>query len=96
MTATRAERVRDLFQQALDLPETERIDFLREECGEDSELLAELLSLLEAHRGAETFLGPAAMAGAMSELADEVHIRKIIFGRGRVGRLFFCVFVLAH
>ena len=47
-------RVKDIFAEALDEPSDNRLNFLRQTCGGDEELFAEVLSLLEA--GAETEL----------------------------------------
>jgi serine/threonine-protein kinase len=45
--STRWDRVQELFEAALDRPETERPDFVREAAGDD-EIAAEVLSLLDA------------------------------------------------
>jgi serine/threonine protein kinase len=52
-----ADREKELFEQALDLPSaTERTAFLKNACGQDAELLARLEALLRAHETAEGFL----------------------------------------
>ena len=51
----------DLFDAALDLPEQEREPFLQAECGEDAELLGEVLALL-LQRAPEGFLEPPTVA----------------------------------
>ncbi len=50
------ERIGALFQRALELPQDERAAFLREQCGDDESVRAEVASLVEAHAEAEGFL----------------------------------------
>jgi serine/threonine protein kinase len=50
------ERIGSLFQRALALPPDERAEFLREQCGDDESVRAEVVSLVEAHAAAEGFL----------------------------------------
>jgi serine/threonine protein kinase len=49
------DRVKELFQSALDRLPAERVRFLREACGEDRKLLREVESLLVAHQQAGNF-----------------------------------------
>jgi len=42
-------RIKELFGAALELDPTERTSFLRDACGEDENLKAEIESLLAAH-----------------------------------------------
>ena len=42
------DRLKDLFERALELPVEARLDFLARECGEDHALLVEVMSLLQA------------------------------------------------
>ena len=51
MKADRWERVQELFHLASALPRDERAPFLHEGCGRDEELMAEVLSLLNADEG---------------------------------------------
>src|SRR5262249_47784908 len=53
--AERWERVKWLFQAALDRPADDRPAFLRDACGADLDLLAEIESLLDAHASAGSF-----------------------------------------
>jgi serine/threonine protein kinase/Tol biopolymer transport system component len=53
--AVRWERVKDLFQAALDRPPAERSAFLRAACGKDEDLQTEVASLLDAHQRAGSF-----------------------------------------
>ena len=58
MDAERWKRVEDLLQSALELPAQQQEEFLRQQCGDDSELLEEVRSLLTSHRKAGSFLHP--------------------------------------
>src|SRR5450755_2378172 len=50
------QRVRDLFEQAVERPEIERIPFLKSECAGDIALLQAVERLLVARDAAESFL----------------------------------------
>jgi serine/threonine protein kinase len=56
MDAERWKRVDDLLQAALQVPAGQQEEFLRQQCGSDSELLEEVRSLLISHRKAGNFL----------------------------------------
>ena len=57
---SRHERVREVFQAALDQPAAERAAFLTRACAGDTDLHRDVASLLEAHAAAGAFLdGPA-------------------------------------
>ena len=56
MDAERWKRVDELLQDALRVPAEQQQEFLRRECGNDSELLEEVRSLLTSHRRAGSFL----------------------------------------
>ncbi len=65
MDAERWKRVDDLLQAALQVPAERQEEFLRQHCGGDAELLAEVRSLLTSHRKAGSFLEhPAIDLGA--------------------------------
>jgi serine/threonine protein kinase/formylglycine-generating enzyme required for sulfatase activity len=67
LSQERRRRVRDLFNEALDLPAGERPAFLDDRCGGDSTLHDEVLSLLDSLSGAGDFLEkPVLAAGADS------------------------------
>jgi serine/threonine protein kinase/Tol biopolymer transport system component len=70
MDAERWKRVDDLLQAALQVPAERQEEFLRQQCGGDAELLAEVRSLLTSDRKAGSFLAqPAARVGdVMAEL----------------------------
>jgi eukaryotic-like serine/threonine-protein kinase len=56
MDAERWKRVDELLQAALRLPAAQQKEFLRQQCGGDTELLEEVRSLLTSHRQAGSFL----------------------------------------
>ena len=56
MATDRDRRALELLGDVLDLPRAERESFLKEQCGEDSVLLAEVESLLSTHERAGGFL----------------------------------------
>ena len=52
-----AERLIELFNGAQDLPAgTVRDGYLAEECGDDAELMAQVISLVNSHESADGFL----------------------------------------
>ena len=71
MAADRWNQVDKLLQSALDVPATDRDVFLRDACGGDAQLEAELRSLLAAHDRADGFLGAPAIDLAARALAGE-------------------------
>jgi serine/threonine protein kinase len=56
MDAERWQRVDDLLQSALQTPADQQDEFLRQACGDDTNLLEEVRSLLTSHRKAGSFL----------------------------------------
>ncbi|HEY6767448.1 MAG TPA: protein kinase [Candidatus Sulfotelmatobacter sp.] len=61
MTSARWELVTQIFDAALDQPESVRNDFVRRQCKDDRELEAEVLRLLTADQQAGSFLERAAL-----------------------------------
>ncbi len=59
------ERMKGLFQQALEQPRSERSSFLSKVCGDDADLRAHIESMLEAHERDDGFLDPAASPAAI-------------------------------
>jgi serine/threonine protein kinase len=55
------QRVRKLFDEALDLPNDERAGFLKVACAEDTEILQSVTRLLNAHDRADSFLNGGAV-----------------------------------
>ncbi len=60
-------RASELFDQAIELPEEERLAFVRDQSGEDTELESEVISLLQAGARAGEFLGGSAIASIGGE-----------------------------
>jgi len=71
MDNNRWNHVDRLLQSALDVPATERDDYLRHACGADRRLEDEVRSLLAAHDRADRFLGAPAIDLAARALAGE-------------------------
>lgn len=62
MTPERWQLVKSVFQQSLELPVHQRSDFISAACAADTELQAEVQSLLDSHDGATGFLETPALA----------------------------------
>jgi len=61
MDSARWNRIQEIFGQALEMGEEERGSYLKEACGDDSELLAEIQSLLKADSQEHSMLDGVAM-----------------------------------
>ncbi len=72
MTLSRARRIDELFDRALDREERERAAFLDGECGDDAELRAEVDALLTSHAEMGDFLGRPATESVGEIVADAV------------------------
>lgn len=70
MKPNRLNKVQELFQSALDLAPEQRSGFLDEGCAGDSELRAEVESLIAAHGKAENFIETSAADVAAQLLAE--------------------------
>lgn len=69
MNESRWRRAKEIFEQAMDLPESRRIEFLNEQTGGDRELLDLVFDLLEADAEAGDFLQPP--GGLLPELPPQ-------------------------
>ena len=65
------QRVKDLCDRALDLPESRRVEFLEHACGDDKELRREVESLLAHEKSAEHFIEAPALEVAGRIIARE-------------------------
>src|SRR5580700_660239 len=85
MKAERWNRIDELFQSALQLPAEQQEEFLRQQCGDDGELLEEVRSLLTSHREAGSFLESpsSSLADMPTQTADPSSV-EVIF-RSMVG-----------
>ena len=86
------DRVERLFEQALELPPSDRERFISTECGDDSELAAELLSLLGHSAAGARFFGrlahvmtPPVLSSTI--IADRYELRGVI-GSGGMGTVY--------
>ncbi len=83
-------RVKELFEQALEKPQTNRLEFLREQCAEDSATFVEVKDLLSADERPHSILeGPAVDAldlpdGFLAE-GTRIGVYKIVRGIGQGG-----------
>jgi len=84
MESDRWKQIDDLFDAALDLPESEREAFLTEKCGGDAELKTRIQKLLKA-TSTNNFLETSAMRIAAQNLADE---KTIVIEHNMIGRQF--------
>src|ERR1700752_3235650 len=96
MTPQRWQKVDEVLQAALDLPQTERATLVAEVCGEDAELEAETLSLISAYQEAGDFLeAPALQTDAQILIGTEEPDREIgpykivkLLGQGGMGQVY--------
>jgi len=70
-TPERWDRIKVVFQEALELEVGDRERFLDQECGGDQDLRSEVESLLTSHEDAGAFLERSAVDAAALALADE-------------------------
>ncbi len=71
MNRNRYKQIDEIFDAALDLPESEREAFLSAKCSGDEDLKDQLLSLLKAQKRADDFLEKSAIGIAAQNLAEE-------------------------
>jgi serine/threonine protein kinase/Tfp pilus assembly protein PilF len=90
-TGGQNDRVERLFEQLLELPQSDRKRVISAECGDDTELAAELLSLLEHAVAGEHFFGRLAHVMTppvlSSTIADRYELRGVI-GTGGMGTVY--------
>ncbi len=70
MNAEQWAKVKEIFHSALELSANERGEFIKNTCGTDENLLAEVKSLFEAHDDAEEFIETPALA-PMADLVED-------------------------
>ena len=87
------DRVKQIFQAALDRPVEERAAFLREECGDDDALRQDVVSLLEARQQAGDFLSQPASAPTDDLSGQRIGPYRVIgeAGRGGMGQVYRAV-----
>jgi tetratricopeptide (TPR) repeat protein len=69
MNSERWAQIKEIFQAAIDLPQSERLEYVRAACAGDDELRREVESLLKSEATTDAFLGVAAeyVPGALSD-----------------------------
>src|SRR5947208_14533513 len=99
MISERWKQIEALFEQSLELPETERGKFLEKRCNGDEELRREVESLLQSHARAGTFIDKRSLflsdeeseatgaAAAAGELIGAYRVLREI-GRGGMGTVY--------
>ena len=65
------DKVKVIFDAALQCPPESRSDYLRQICGGDQELLNEVESLLESHDNAEGFISRPAIEDVAEEIEND-------------------------
>ncbi|PWU08118.1 MAG: hypothetical protein C5B51_08435 [Terriglobia bacterium] len=87
MTPERWKRIRELFEKTADLPLADAEQFLRKECGGDTDLISEVLGMLEEHHRTGTLdLLPLWPASHSSSSALVFQPGQLVAGRYRIVR----------
>ena len=71
MTPEQWDKIKDLFHQALEHPPAQRGDFIASECGDDTSVRLEIVSLLQAYEEEPDFIETPAADVATSLLASD-------------------------
>ena len=80
-------QVKDVFFEVLEKPQAARADFLREVCGDDSDLRAEVENLLAAHFESESFIeNPAFEVASVFKQNDAANPAEKHFGNYKIVR----------
>jgi serine/threonine protein kinase/tetratricopeptide (TPR) repeat protein len=85
MNATQWERAKKIFDDALDRPQGERAEFVRESCAGDATLLQEVENLLAADEAAGSFLSHG-WAGAVENSEFSLAVGDVVCERFRIDR----------
>src|SRR3954451_2009594 len=80
------QKVKHLFAQALEQPDELRLDFLRQQCGDDELLFSEVDSLLAASGEADNLIESNAIDLASKLRADDGDHTDRLFGNYRILR----------
>jgi Tol biopolymer transport system component len=87
MIPERWKQIDDLLQATIELPEGERIAFLRHACGDDYVLQEEVESLINARENAGSFLESPAMSAASPHFANSTATTQVIAAGLQVGQV---------
>src|SRR5690242_8698169 len=72
MTPERWKRIEHLYHYALKRPEGERLAYLHQTCGDDPELLREVIELLRSRQTEDGILRTTALSGVAGDVAQSV------------------------
>lgn len=86
ITRERWERIKSIFEAALERPAHDRSSFVSEACAEDESLRSEVESLLAGHDQAGSFMDAPAFAAISTDWADGLHERTFQAGNIVSGR----------
>jgi len=78
-------RLEELFHRALELPESERLAYLDQACGDDSELRAEVDALLEEDASANEVIQPTSIVARKEEAPETIGPYRVIEELGEGG-----------
>jgi serine/threonine-protein kinase len=81
----RWQKIEEIFQDALELPEEERADYLSEVAGDDTPLRSELEALLEAHRSSGSFLDEPVVDAGISQIIRDKRGKRDDFRNRKIG-----------
>src|SRR5258708_23749225 len=101
MTTARWDRIKEIFDSALECPQDERSSYVARVCGEDHSLREEVESLLSGSEGEESYMrrlqmavfdGPAAAMPkrslAVGEILSERFVIRQFIGEGGMGEVY--------
>ena len=87
MNPERWKQIDDLLQATFELPEPERISFLRHACGDDHALQEEVESLINARRNAGSFLESPAIGAASPTFTNSMTAPRVFAAGLQAGRV---------